>query len=316
VQDKQRPLPGGSSFEVATSFLATLSERGCDFLVRITVTNESLGRLRESVQFVIEDYAPSSIIINPVYVCGSCTNEGVESVDYRAFLEAFLRVQDLGESRGIDIVSPYDKLSYSPIAKAPYCGFERGNFFITPDGYLSACSEIDNMGDVRAPVFFFGRVDDIEDLVIVNEEKLAQIYALSEAHPEMCGGCQSSSLCPGFCLVRKLSGPAVVPLGSALEGCDPTAELDDVVMERLVESKPSYESLLQCAMTNGLSRAQTIRAVRKGGMPTKLSVAFDDVTATLGLREHPEITKVVKLRMSGVRGGDLDAVSGELLRDH
>jgi uncharacterized protein len=225
VQDRQRPLKGGSSYDLARRTLGILSRENVDFLVRLTVTNDSRPYLRESIQHVLEDFTPRTIIINPVYICGSCDERGVDSIAVRPLLKEFEDIQDLGVEYGVDIVMPYDRLSYSTGVKTPYCGFEDGSCFVTSDGYLSACSEIDGLGDPRSSIFFFGEFDRSSNSFVINQEKMDQIYQLGTAPASSCGTCRSELVCAGPCLVRRLGEETAATVSQLRSGLSPVETL-------------------------------------------------------------------------------------------
>ena len=149
IQNKQRCAVNGNSFEIVSNTLKLLSEWKANFLIRITVTNDSISKLKDSIYHILENYSPNSIIINPVYVCGNCESNGIHSIEYKQLLEQVKGVQDIGSRYGIDIVMPYDKVTYMEVPNTPFCGFQKGYVFLTSDGYLSACSEVDGKNDKR-----------------------------------------------------------------------------------------------------------------------------------------------------------------------
>lgn len=298
VQENQRPFPGGSSFDAATQTLRVLSESGVDFLVRMTVTNESLNLMEESIRFVLANFTPTSIILNPVYVCGACTNEGVESIERASFCRLFEHVQDLGMDKGVDIVTPYDKLTYAPKAHTPYCGFVNGNCFVTPDGFLSACSEIDSGCDPRSAVFFFGRIDQSTGVVQVDQKKLSQIHEISAMPGARCGSCSSGGICPGPCLVRRLSAETIERLTFLRRGVDPVRPLTQEEVELILIGSPSHQSDIQCGITNALSKIQVLRSIERLPDSTNLAVRAEEVVTSKGLTAGPyRIHKAVQLSL-------------------
>ena len=267
VQERQRPALGRSSFDVATETLRILSASGTRFIVRCTVTNESMSQLADSVQLIVEEFAPSSIIVNPVYVCGSCATSGIESIETKEFYAAYDEARDIGLERGIDVVTAYDKVTYSPGQYLPYCGFLKGNAFVTPDGYLSACSEVDTREDPRSHIFFFGRWS-ADSGFCVNEVKLAQIRSESQERGDSCDGCSTGSFCPGPCLVRKIDAATASRIADIRNDEEPDGVLNSRCIEILGSAVQSRESAIQCDMTQRFSRKQAILALELAGRTT------------------------------------------------
>lgn len=259
VQDKQRPLLNGSSFEKVSHTLKRLSNAHANFLVRITVTNSSIDKLEASVIYIINNFSPKSIIINPVYICGSCASHGVDSIEYKDVCRVFSKIQNLGVDKNIDIVIPYDKVTYMDVPKTPFCGFQKGNCFLTPEGYLSACSEIDGSDDPRSTVFFYGSWNSENKCLYVNEEKEKQLRNIAIKQNEDCINCSNNIFCPGPCLVRRIDQDTMNKLielrrDSPIESSFTSDELD-----LLNKSRHSVESKIQCKMTQNISLFQIIR---------------------------------------------------------
>ena len=259
VQNAQRPIAGGNSFEKASHTLKRLSEAHANFLVRITVTNASIDRLEDSVHYLVDRFTPGSIIINPVYVCGSCASHGVDSIDYRKVVEMFLRVQDLGLEIGVDIVIPYDKVTYMDVPRLPFCGFQKGNCFVTPEGYVSACSEVDGTDDPRSSIFFFGQYDPESGEIVIDEEKESQLHEISVAKNAKCAHCPNNLFCPGPCLVRRIDEQTMRQVVETRKGRPLTAAFDEREFNLLLQANHSRESCIQCEMTTLLSDHQIIR---------------------------------------------------------
>ena len=259
IQNNQRPMCNGSSFERVSQTMRMLSDAHASFLVRITVTNNSIDYLKESIEYIVSNYSPNSIIINPVYVCGSCASHGVDSIDYKKVCDVFNHVQNIGLNHHIDIVIPYDKVTYMDVPKLPFCGFQKGNCFLTPDGYLSACSEIDGADDPRATIFFFGKYDENSGEIIIDEEKEQQLHTISVANNEKCEKCSNNMFCPGPCLVRRIDENTMTQVLSMRNDVSLTAAFTAEEYDYLIHSAHSIESCIQCEMTSLLTEYQVSR---------------------------------------------------------
>lgn len=273
VQNRQRPAKTGDSFSQASYTMKRLSEANSNFLVRITVTNTSIEYLKESVEYIVEKFSPTSIIINPVYVCGSCASHGVSSIDFRTICSVFNSIQDLGINKHIDIVIPYDKVTYTDVPQLPFCGFQKGNCFLTPEGYLSACSEIDGCDDPRATIFFFGAWNEETQELIVNEEKEEQLHQISTSPNSKCLGCSNQNFCPGPCLVRRIDSDTLEKISKMRKEKTPYSSFSEDELDILLTSNHSTESIIQCNMTEILTEYQIKRILNaKDGALNNLAI--------------------------------------------
>ncbi len=296
-QNEQRPLKSASSsFDIANRTMKIFKKNNANFLVRCTVTNESISKLHESVELIVNEYHPTSIIVNPVYVCGSCATHGVGSLDWHGFCEKFSRIQDIGMSEGVDIVTPYDKVTYMDTPKTPFCGFVKGNCFMTPDGYMSTCSEIDSAQDYRSPIFFFGEYNSIIDKIEINKNKLQQLYELeSTAGESTCSKCISSSFCPGPCNVRNTTKKTADEFVQLRKNKSILSEFNESEFSLILKGEVSAESKVQCNMTRWLSKEQVIRAIEQSNSKSNLAVNFKPIEIELEDQNNPMIFKAAKI---------------------
>lgn len=296
IQNKQRPAVTGDSFNKVSNTLKMLTQAKANFLVRITVTNDAIGKLNDSINHVLNNYSPNSIIINPVYVCGNCESHGVTSIKYEKLFKKVNNVQDAGSNFGVDIVFPYDKVTYLDVPKTPFCGFRKGNMFVTPDGYLSACSEIDNAEDKRATIFFFGKWDKTRQSFKIDDMKLSQLYQIEDAGDDHCRLCNSNPFCGSHCLVRKLNEKTIHELNELRRHKQVINKFSRHELNILRSGNQSKEGKLQCAMTNWMSRSQIVRALYKGTRLKGLSVKFNEVKLkNTQANNKYKIHKIIKL---------------------
>lgn len=259
IQNYQRPLRDGKgSFIHAFNTAKIFDEYGTFYIPRATITNYSIGKLKEIVKFFLDNLklTGKSIIINPVYVCGSCSTHNVDRLEVKEFVKRFLEIQALGREKRVDLVVPYDKIKTSPLPKLPFCGFQKGNCFLTADGYLSICSEVDNKEDQRSPLFFFGKFDDKKKEIVLNQEKMKQLYHLEVTPKRRCQTCPSSIYCSGPCLVRGIGEKIAKNIYSKHKD-DPCASLKENELNlALKEVGFTEEATLQCVIAQKLMKDQ------------------------------------------------------------
>ena len=278
VQDQQRPIKNGSSFEKVSYTMQRLSNACANFLVRITVTNSSISFLEDSVKYIVDNFSPNSIIINPVYICGSCASHGVESIDYNDICKKFAAIQNLGLEKHIDIVIPYDKVTYMETPRMPFCGFQKGNCFLTPEGYLSACSEIDGLDDPRSTIFFFGTWNASKKELRINKEKEQQLRSITMSKNRECSVCSNNNFCPGPCLVRRIDEKTMKQI-IKLRGDSPIdSSFTPEELNLLIDSDNSMESKIQCNMTKIISSCQVSRILNETLKLNNLSLSTSELS--------------------------------------
>lgn len=260
IQNLQRPSDSVDSYEAVCKSINTFDKFRKNYLIRCTVTSDIVRRMPEILEFYLNNFQleKKSIIFNPVYVCGSCTNNNIQSIEEKVFAEKFIECQKMVENIDVDIVSSYDRVRTAVIPKLPYCGFKKGNCFFTPDGYLSTCSEVDSIEDIRAPFFFFGKYEEDTKELMIAEDKLKQLYKVGSTKTT-CTSCNISSFCPGMCLVRGLNLELAADLQTSVD--DILSPLSEEVIEA-IDDKAGHnkQSEIQCRLSRDISKKEIIYA--------------------------------------------------------
>lgn len=268
IQNMQRPLKnGGESFPIVYRTAKIFDRFGVYYIPRATITSKNVKRIEDIVNFFIDNFqlVSKTIIINPVYLCGSCATHNVDHLGKDEFEKNIFRARANIKDRNLNIVTPHDKLKTSPIPKMPYCGFQKGNCFLTADGYLSTCSEVDNMHDDRSPLFFFGKYEKESNVIKINEKKKKQLYDLQNSPKKCCTGCRLNIFCSGPCLVRGLEEKTA---GDILKkySLDPVSEIRDEDIDKILSVVGfNQEAKLQCDIAGAMFKNQLISAFQKDG---------------------------------------------------
>lgn len=297
IQNSQRGSNEIDSFESVCKSIDYFDKHNKDYLIRCTVTSDIVDRMPEILEFYLNRFnlENKSIIFNPVYVCGSCINNNVQSINEKKFAENFMKCQRMVENISTDVVSSYDRLRTGVVPKLPYCGFKKGNCFFTPDGYLSTCSEVDSLKDIRSPFFFFGKYDENSKELIVNEEKLKQLYELGNRKKE-CNKCSISLFCPGMCLVRGLDLKAVekyhIPEEEILNPLN-----DNTIKLIREELGNNYEAHIQCRLNRDISKKEILYAIGlNDNISDKGTFKTEILYRSNSKNEH--IKKIIKLSLN------------------
>ncbi|MCP3941031.1 MAG: PqqD family peptide modification chaperone [Desulfobacteraceae bacterium] len=269
IQNHQRPALNEGSFDVVCNAIHTFDKYKKDYLIRCTVTGKIVDRMPEILQFYIDNFnmEGKSLIFNPVYVSGSCVKNDISSINPGQFSERFIECQKIGQKYGVDVVTAYDKVRTTIVPKLPYCGFKKGNFYLTPSGYMSTCSEIESSTDPRAPLFYFGKYDEKKDKLIFSQEKLDQLYHL-EGENKNCDNCHINSFCPGTCFVRGISTEDAIKIGEQID--DLISPLNEKAVNILNELfGENKEAKIQCTINRNLSKKEILLALEPNNIESK-----------------------------------------------
>ncbi len=199
VQDYHRPLINGKgSFALVDRTMRYLDEKGFRYGIRGTVSNYNVQLMPETIEFIGQNYKVKSVHLEPLYYCGRCRTNDALCPEMDVFAENFVKCEDICLKYGINLI--YSG-SHVHILHNSFCGVSGSNFSVTPDGYLTTCYEVTEVGDPRSDTFFFGRIDE-QGQVLINEEKRTFLNQLTVDKLGYCADCYGKWHCAGECAAK------------------------------------------------------------------------------------------------------------------
>ncbi len=199
-QNLQRPMQNGKvSFNEIASTIDLFNEHKKVYNLRLTATEFSYNRLPEAVNFLFDRFKPRMIGIEPLYVCGRCETSGCKPPPLQAFTRVMVEVIELGKKNNILIVYSGNRLEN---LLSRFCGAQGSNFFITPEGYVTACLEVSELNDSRADFFIYGRYDHILKKFIFDNDKYKWLASSQVQSFKTCEDCFVKWHCAGDCIAK------------------------------------------------------------------------------------------------------------------
>jgi uncharacterized protein len=205
IQNEQRPTATGeNSFDKTWAFLTNMDALDMNITgIRVTVTAATLHRMEEIAIFFWDNLRkPYNMQFEPVYF-SEVGRQNTEMPGALEFVEAFRRVEDMAYDRQVrglrhGMVSSAQRPL--KIRTGSYCdSLEGKGLFVTPDGYLSICSEVSVPTDPRKDDYFVGKYDSSTKRFHVSEQGAAKIR---KGLPWWCRGCFAQFSCRGGCEPR------------------------------------------------------------------------------------------------------------------
>lgn len=199
IQDRQRPLAGGgptSPHVVRTA--RALREAGGRFLVRSTITPETVERQAEIVKYLHEALGATEMRFEPVYRAAAFRPEQAEW-----FVGHFLEAQREARARGCDLAISGARLDE---VHGPFCDALSNALHLLPDGTATACFFCTEGREADAAGMAIGRWDDRRGEYTLEAERIAahrrKALELPAACRECINVCHCARECPERCAVR------------------------------------------------------------------------------------------------------------------
>jgi len=204
IQNRQRPLKDGQgSFDLVFSTVKSLERLGTRPFLRATITNESVGRMREISRFFCQNFDTQEFQLEPVAVCGRCVTTGYREPTVEEFVAGVEEATEEAAKFGKKAVCSAALETFPNLMEA-YCGVTAPNFAITPEGIVTACYEVSESSDPRGEFFYYGYYDGTQRCFVFNEEVIQKLRGRVIQNIERCRDCFCRWQCAGDCPVRSV----------------------------------------------------------------------------------------------------------------
>lgn len=198
IQNLQRPRADGSgSYNKAISGINNLVRAKVDFAIRATVTELSVRKMSDFVQFVNDKIFPNGgeLAFEPMSLGGRAQYTNSLATSPEVFLENYIVARQIGQQIGIEVSSSLD--TFGPI-KLKYCGASQASMqCYTPDGMISACTRVIKKMDAGSALFFYGNVND-NQIRLFSDAK-DKITSFGNQYDDRCYSCFARWNCQGGC---------------------------------------------------------------------------------------------------------------------
>ncbi|MFC2158090.1 radical SAM protein [Acidobacteriota bacterium] len=198
VQNAQRPTTGknGSYQEVLDTIIA-LDDSPVSYGIRMTVTEENLGFLEESVSFIAENFHPKKIQVEPVFLEGRAKKYNLRINNIQNFVSQFIKAYRAAEERGIDLFYSGAQLD---VLTTRFCLAACRALVVTPEGNVTTCFEIFGHTHPLSDSFIVGQLT--QDGFQIDQTKLNAVFGRTVNHIDHCRDCFCKWHCAGDCAAK------------------------------------------------------------------------------------------------------------------
>jgi len=202
VQDRLRPRADGRpSFEAVERTLTSLDGGSCRVGVRMTTTDDSLSGLVGGVRYLVQNYHPDVIQIEPVFVCGRSLRGGLRPPHPDDFVEVFRTCRALAACHGVPVVYSGARTGGASLAFCQACA---PSFNVTTEGDVTSCYEVVDRSDPRAQTFIFGAYEGSSGSFRFDEPRIRELRRLTVDNAPRCSRCFAKYNCAADCPAKRL----------------------------------------------------------------------------------------------------------------
>jgi uncharacterized protein len=201
VQDSQRPMANGfGAFEIILRNIRKLDSSGIRYGIRMTVTDKSICRLEESIDFLCNNTGCKTFQVEPAFNTGRALANNQAITRNRLFSEHFLKAYDLAATHNRYL---YYSGARPLVNTSTFCtAFDRA-LVVTPEGLLSSCYEISGSDHPLAGVFHFGKLSPSGEIYI-DVRKREDYRNKVQERKVLCKKCFCYWHCAGDCPAKTI----------------------------------------------------------------------------------------------------------------
>lgn len=205
TQNLQRPAIGGKgSFKATLEGMKNLINNELNFSIRATVTNLSVTKMSELVQFISADCFKKHcnlVHFEPISLCGRALNSKGLGINPEEYTKYYLEARALGRKIGVKVTCTLDTFKRE---KRYFCGAGSGTMFcVCPNDSVSACSRVTKTQDPGSELFFYGSFKKQEQVPILNSSKQRRIKKHGNLPKGNCSSCFARWNCQGLCSISR-----------------------------------------------------------------------------------------------------------------
>ena len=215
IQDQHRPTKNmASSFNTIINTISLLNQNKFDFSIRSTISKLSVNKMEEITSFFVNEIGVKKIHFEPLFACGRCKTDSDLVPDPWLFADNFKKCISIVNGTKTELFCSSARLD---TISSTYCGALVENFYITPDGYVTACTEVSSINDELAEIFFIGKYDDNTDSFSIWKDKREALLSRTVNSMKNCQKCIAKWHCSGGCPAKADNGNVFENVDSA--GC-------------------------------------------------------------------------------------------------
>ena len=201
IQNKQRPLSTGEgSYPHTLKTLRWFEDIDFAYDIRATITDESVLRMEEIVDFFSAICTRRSLHIEPADFCGRCLTSGGRGPEPQVFLKKYLAARAYAQHADKIDLSYASARVEKPTTH--FCGAAGKNFSVTAQGDVTACHEVSLRSDPLKRIFFYGQYEEADQQFHFDMEKLSFLRRRTVHNLPGCSACFAKYGCAGDCLAR------------------------------------------------------------------------------------------------------------------
>lgn len=200
IHDQHRPTKNyKGSFDTVINTVKFLNDARFKYSIRSTISSISVHHMIAMVEFFSRELGASKIHFEPLFACGRCRTTFELTPDPKLFTDNFKKCLDVVKATDTELFCSAVRLD---TLTSKFCGALDENFYITPDGYVTSCTEVSSIEEPLANLFFIGKYDDQSRSFDFWNDKRKFLSSRTVLNMGNCNKCIAKWHCAGGCPVK------------------------------------------------------------------------------------------------------------------
>ena len=200
IHDEHRPTKyNKGSYDTVIKTIKLLNDLGFKYSIRSTISSISVNHMVSIVEFFSREIGASKIHFEPLFACGRCRTTSNLTPDPKVFADNFKKCLAVVHSTNTVLFCSAVRLD---TLTSTFCGALGENFYITPDGYVTSCTEVSSIDESLANVFFIGKYDELSKNFVFWNDKKKFLASRTVFNMDNCKQCIAKWHCAGGCPVK------------------------------------------------------------------------------------------------------------------
>jgi uncharacterized protein len=201
IHDKHRVTASGNgSSKTVMHTMRQFDDAQFSYGIRMTVTREAIPYLPDCVDYIVRNFHPARIQVEPAYQLGRGASE--PSAETEQFIEHYRNAQERARACGFEIRF---SAARQDVITNHFCGITEDSFSLSPDGNVSACFEVFAEDRPYADLFFYGVPSADAEGFVFDMERLKVLRSATVENRPFCNGCFAKWHCAGDCYHKFLA---------------------------------------------------------------------------------------------------------------
>ena len=192
----RRDLSGRGTHTVVDRTIRILQNEGTPFALRCSVDADRISLLVSMVSFMVRQYRPREVAIEPVLEDGRCIAQRIRSPDPRSFIREAIKAAEIAIAAGVEVVF---RNSQPDLLLLSHCSLARDPFVVTCDGYVSACCRIETRQTNGSDQYIMGRLCCDSGCVEMDRARVTDMRSRHVNALATCDTCFAKWHCGGGC---------------------------------------------------------------------------------------------------------------------